>query len=175
MRKRIPLAVGGGIALLIASQFLDFGLGFQSGDAPSVSTDPNSSSAILDAIVESESDAEEDTNEPMTDLDSMVVPDVADVLIDGERYLVITNANEPEKRQPLTIDEVLALVMSSPGDNSGIQIRISRTPDAIAMTEEFLLQQLNNLGLDEDEIDRRRQLVELPADANETSPTADAP
>tara|TARA_R100000365_G_C2702048_1_gene40222 strand:+ start:366 stop:539 length:174 start_codon:yes stop_codon:yes gene_type:complete len=57
------------------------------------------------------------------------------------------------------------------------------------MAEEFLLEQLRQSGLDEDEIDRRRQLVELPADeatedasepsqlvpSNETSPPAEKP
>ncbi|WP_047813731.1 hypothetical protein [Rhodopirellula islandica] len=189
MRKRIPLAVGGGIALLIASQFLDFGLGFQSGEAPSVSTSPDGSSAILDAIVASEEDSpEEAPTEPASESPlPLITPEIVDVLIDGESYLVITNANQPEQRNALALEALLSAVDAAPGDASGIKVRISRTPSAIAMAEEFLLEQLRQSGLDEDEIDRRRQLVELPLDeaisdttepsplvpSNETSPSAE--
>lgn len=166
MRKRIPLAVGGGIALLVASQFLDFGLGFQSGDAPSVSTNPDGSSAILDAIVASEEDAVDQTEPEPSPL--VATPEIIDVLIDGESYLVVTNANQPEQRESLTLEALLSAVQAAPGDASGIKVRISRTPSAIAMAEEFLLEQLQQSGVDEDEIDRRRQLVELPLD--EASP-----
>ncbi|MFG0265843.1 MAG: hypothetical protein ACF8AM_11955, partial [Rhodopirellula sp. JB055] len=83
----------------------------------------------------------------------------------------------------------LAAVEAAPGDASGIKVRVSRTPSAIAMAEEFLLEELRQSGLDEDEIDRRRQLVELPIGesideasepsplipANETSPPAETP
>jgi hypothetical protein len=177
MRKRIPLAVGGGIALLIASQFLDFGLGFRSGESPSVSTNPDGSSAILDAIVASEEDSSEETetkSETETVL-PVVTPKIVDVLIDGESYLVITDANQPEQRDALTLETLLAAVEAAPGDASGIKVRVSRTPSAIAMAEEFLLEQLRQSGLDEDEIDRRRQLVELPIgesidEASEPSP-----
>lgn len=185
MRKRIPLAVGGGIALLIASQFLDFGLGFRSGESPSVSTNPDGSSAILDAIVASEEDTSEETETPLP----VVTPEIVDVLIDGEGYLVVTDANQPEQREALALEALLSAVQAAPGDSSGIKVRISRTPSAIAMAEEFLLEQLRQSGLDEDEIDRRRQLVELPADeatedasepsplvpSNETSPPAEKP
>ncbi len=41
MKKRGPILVGGGIALLIASQFFDFGLGFQDGSGPGDDSDPN--------------------------------------------------------------------------------------------------------------------------------------
>ncbi|WP_286762405.1 MULTISPECIES: hypothetical protein [Rhodopirellula] len=191
MRKRIPLAVGGGIALLIASQFLDFGLGFRSGESPSVSTNPDGSSAILDAIVASEEDTSEETetnSETETPL-PVVTPEIVDVLIDGESYLVVTDANQPEQREALALEALLSAVQAAPGDASGIKVRISRTPSAIAMAEEFLLEQLRQSGLDEDEIDRRRQLVELPADeatedasepsplvpSNETSPPAETP
>ncbi|MEO9590120.1 hypothetical protein [Rhodopirellula bahusiensis] len=169
------MAVGGGIALLIASQFLDFGLGFQSGEAPSVSTEPDGSSAILDAIVASEEDTSDDSE---TEPDSepqlpVVAPEIVDILISEESFLVVTDANQPEQRKALALEELVSAVESAPGDSSGIKVRISRTPSAIAMAEEFLLEQLQKSGLDEDEIDRRRQLVELPLD--EATPETTGP
>lgn len=160
MRKRVPLVVGGGVVLLIASQFLDFGLGFQDGDGSSVSTDPKTSSSIVDAIVESEKDSSSVPSPSTTDAFD-VAPKLVDVLIDKDRYEVAT-ADDSAPRVVLGLDELIALVQTAPGDDTGVKIRISRTPNAIAMAESALLERLRSMGLNEDQIDQRRQLVETP-------------
>lgn len=175
MRKRIPIAIGGGIALLIASQYLDFGLGFQNGSGPGsgnqeqVSVDPNPSRPPDSGTVESpeQSDAVTPNEQAMRDaaaeLENELAdpprPNVVDILIDGNQYLVQTQTGKTE-RKPMTLDQILAYAGTAPGNENGIRVRIARTPDAVAAAEASVMRKLSDAGLTIDQIDARRQLVE---------------
>jgi len=173
MRKRVPVVVGGGIALLIASQYLNFGLGLQddsgpgAGDEPSaqVSVDLGRSSTPTvsepDAVVKEPSNAPELTSDTPSPTESAPL-DVVDIVIDGNQYLVLTDASEDSVRQSMTLDEIVSLAETVVGESSGIRVRIARTPDAVAATDAAVMRRLSDAGFNADQIDARRQLVELP-------------
>lgn len=169
IRKRGPLLIGGGIAVLVASQFFNFGIGFRGGsqneasdvaDAPDASTD--SSPAETPPVL---TDAQAEPTEDLAILtppssSTPTAPVVCDVLIVGDRYMVATDPAAPELRTALSIDEVLAMTGRVAGESSGIRIRIARTPSAIALAESALLRRLTDAGVSDDQVDSRRQLVE---------------
>ena len=168
MRKRVPLVVGGGIALLIASQFFNFGLGFRDGSGPGNSNDtqgqvsivPNSSSrpkSITPDVTPEEAAMREAIAEIQTPVPTL--PTVVDIMIDGNQYLVITRADNDE-REVMTLDQIVALAATVEGEASGIRVRVARTPNAVAAAEAAVMKRLADAGLALDEIDARRQLVE---------------
>ncbi|MCM2369031.1 hypothetical protein [Aporhodopirellula aestuarii] len=178
MRKRVPIVIGGGIALLIASQYLNFGLGFRDGTgsdpdgqvsiAPSVSrpaeaepTDAPEEDALDDATI---TDEEAAMRAAASELDVTpvvpVLPAVVDILIDGNQYLVLKAAGETE-REPMSIEQIIAFAGTIEGEPNGILVRVSRTPDAIAAAEAAVMRRLSEAGLTDDQIDSRRQLVDL--------------
>ncbi|EMI57364.1 hypothetical protein [Rhodopirellula sallentina] len=180
MRKRVPVVIGGGIALLIASQYFDFGLGFTDGDGNNdpqgqVSMDPGSSSPIMsiESLTPSDAptagDTSDDSDEAMREAASEleltpvipVLPSVVDVLIDGNQYLVQTEAEQPD-RKAISIEDIIAFAGTVEGEPSGILVRVARTPNAVAAADAALMKRLREAGLDDDQIDARRQLVELP-------------
>ncbi|MBB3210461.1 hypothetical protein FHS27_006308 [Rhodopirellula rubra] len=184
MRKRVPVVIGGGIALLIASQYLNFGLGFRDGTgsdpegqvsiAPSVSrpsetssdADPDDESLAEDiAIEESGLDSDAAMREAASELELTpvipVLPSVVDILIDGNQYLVQTEAGESE-REAMSIEQIIAFAGTVEGEPSGIVVRVARTPNAVASAEAAVMKRLREAGLMDDQIDARRQLVELP-------------
>lgn len=163
MRKRTPLIIGGGGALiLIASQLFDFGIGFRGDDELVVqpTAEPKPSEASLPLSGDQSPDVQDDS--PTIEL--------IDVLIVGDQYQVASivdsgatadkSEDEPLTRSVMSIDEIVAAVSLATGGRSGVRVRIRRTPSAIAIAETFLLDRLGEAGLDEDEIDRRRRLVE---------------
>ena len=167
MRKRIPIAVGGGIAVIVASQFVNFGLGLPDDDGPP---------AVPSAADPSASDAEEPPTPPApddmgsqaadgSDPDVPVVveapaPAVVDVIIDEDQYWVSPSSRPEIPRRMMTREEVIAMAEDVPGESSGIVIRISRTPQAFALTEAALEEALEEAGIGDDQIDSRRQLVD---------------
>ncbi|TWT56139.1 hypothetical protein [Allorhodopirellula solitaria] len=168
MKKRGPIIVGAGIALLAASQFLDFGLGFQEGDGPGATSDPNAQVSMDPTITPSPSQSERESTRDEAAEDSIPSfaetpepspPDVVDILIDGSLYLVIVQAGEAT-REPMTLDQIVAMASTVDGEESGIRVRVARTPNAVASAEAAVMQQLSDAGLAADEIDARRQLVE---------------
>ncbi|TWU10616.1 hypothetical protein [Allorhodopirellula heiligendammensis] len=169
MRKRGPILVGGGIALLIASQFFDFGLGFQDGSGPGDATDPNAQVSMDPSVSRSTAESKREIAEDEMSEESIprfvptaepVLPDVVDILIDGSQYLVISQAGEGA-REPMTLDQIVAMAATVDGEPSGIRVRVARTPNAVASAEAAVMKRLADAGLAADEIDARRQLVEL--------------
>lgn len=173
MRKRVPVVLGGGVALLVASQFFDFGLGFTDGDGPADSAAETELASIEDAITDvdsiqpnltskpSDEETEQLASEPMEFVPaSLTQPNVVDVLIDGNQYLVAVNADDLDQREAKTLDEIIAMTANASGEENGIRVRLARTPDAIAASEAAILTRLGEAGLTDDEIDSRRQLVE---------------
>lgn len=171
MRKRVPIAVGGVIALVVASQYMDFGLGFTDGDGnldgPGTPAEQAEMAAIEDAIAEVDSPLPMSPEELATDPAASeltptppILPPVVDVLIDGNQYWVAINANDLNQREPKTLDEILAMASTLQGEPDGVRIRVTRTPDAVASAEAAMMSRLNEAGLTADEIDARRQLVD---------------
>lgn len=175
MKKRGPILIGGGIALLIASQFLDFGLGFQEGSGPDAATDPNAEVSMAPSVPASPSPAEmiqdpaEGTPEAEAGIEDSIprfvptveprLPDVVDILIEGNQYLVVSEAHE-DAREPMTLDQIVAMAGAVAGEPSGIRVRVARTPSAVAAAEVAVMNRLADAGLASDQIDARRQLVE---------------
>ncbi len=87
------------------------------------------------------------------------LPDVVDILIDGNQYLVVTEAGE-DAREPMTLDQIVAMTATVDGEPSGIRVRVARTPNAVASAEAAVMKRLTDAGLAADQIDARRQLVE---------------
>ena len=86
---------------------------------------------------------------------------LVDVLIDGDDYLFAVGQRELDfVREPKTVLEIVSAATEIVGDESGVKIRITRTFAATAQAERTLLMALNEAGLNEDEIDQRRTLVE---------------
>lgn len=169
MRKRVPVTVGGGIALLLASQYFNFGLGWRSGEGGEEGTDPSAQVSVIPSqsfseqpTVAPEPDDEQAADEQPGDetvQPESTPPDVVDVLIDGNQYLVLT-AQGDTKRQAMTLDQIVTYASSAAGEPSGIRVRIARKPSAVAAAENAVIRRLTQAGLDADEIDSRRQLVE---------------
>ncbi len=168
MKKRGPVLVGAGVALLIASQFFDFGLGFQDGSGPGETSDPNAQvsidptlSASTREIVEySEEDANAQVDVPRVEpIDEPRLPDVVDIVIDGNQYLVVADA-AADDREAMTLDQIIAMAATVEGERSGIRVRVARTADAVASAEAAVMKRLTDAGLAADQIDARRQLVD---------------
>lgn len=170
MRKRVPVALGGGVALIVASQFFDFGLGFRDGSGPGNSAEDAELAAVEEAIAEIDSPqpinppaskiAEKSPAEMKLIPATPTAPPVVDILIDRNQYWIATDANDLDQRAAKTLDEIVLLAQDVAGEPSGIRVRIARTPDAIAASEAALLTRLGEAGMNKDEIDSRRQLVE---------------
>ncbi len=168
MKKRGPILVGGGVALLIASQFFDFGLGFQDGSGPGDDSDPNAQVSMAPPVSHSTTESKPDLTEDDTTQDTVPrfvptaepeMPDVVDILIDGNQYLVTTHVGESE-RKAMTLDQIVAMAATVDGEPSGIRVRVARTPSAVASAEAAVMKRLTDAGLAADQIDARRQLVE---------------
>ncbi|TWT95609.1 hypothetical protein [Neorhodopirellula pilleata] len=170
MRKRVPIVLGGGVALILASQFLDFGLGFRDGSGPGDAAQDAELAAVEEAIADIDSMPPIDapatnlTDEPPAEMELVpakpAAPPVVDILIDGNQYWIATDADDLDQREAKTLDEIIALAQNVSGEPNGIRVRIARTPDAIAASEAALLTRLGEAGMNKDEIDSRRQLVE---------------
>lgn len=168
MRKRGPLIIGAGIALLVASQYLDFGLGFQDGSGPGDGTDPNSQVSLDTIVRRTPAKAVPDPAEETATVDDVPrfvptiepqLPDVVDIMIDGNQYLVLAHAGE-QAREAMTLDQIVAMTATVDGEPSGIRVRVARTPNAVASAEAAVMKRLADAGLAADQIDARRQLVE---------------
>ncbi len=168
MRKRVPVVIGGGIALLIASQFFDFGLGFRDGSGPGNSNDTQGQVSIAPSSSSRPKTSSPDVapeeaamREAVAELETSVStpPTIVDIMIDGNQYLVITRAGDDE-REAMTLDQIVALAATVEGEASGIRVRVARTPSAVAAAEAAVMKRLADAGLALDEIDARRQLVE---------------
>lgn len=168
MRKRGPLIIGAGIALLIASQYFDFGLGFQDGNGPGDATDPNAQVSLDTIVRRTPAQAVPDPADEMTAVDDVPrfipaiepqIPAVVDIMIDGNQYLVLAHAGE-QAREAMTLDQIVAMSATVDGEPSGIRVRVTRTPNAIASAEAAVMKRLADAGLAADQIDARRQLVE---------------
>lgn len=114
------------------------------------------SSQLLTSVDELNESSEDRT------FDSTADPTLpVDVVIDGDKYLVesVTQAG----RSSVQLPQVVAAVQNVEGDDQGIKIRVRRTFDATAEAEDALLAALAENGISDDEIDFRRQLIDLPA------------
>ena len=175
--KLVPASIVGVliIAALAILGMLDFDFGLPTGQTGSASsreaeTDSETMVNLADAPTESAEPLQQDLQEPEPVIPSDTVsPSVAvqptemiDVIVDGDTYLVGTvRRGGTTVREPLTVDEVVGLAEVMSGDPSGVKVRISRTFDATARADTALFEQLKEAGLSDDEIDRRRTLVEL--------------
>lgn len=173
MRKRVPIVIGGGVALIIASQYFNMGLGFQDGDGAGTAEEQAEMASLENAIADIESmtpdaifpeESDESTDTVPTEMSLVpaapTMPPVVDVLIDGNQYLVSMDAVDGDQREAKTLDEIIAFAAQVPGEPSGIRVRVARTPDAVASAESAIMSRLTEAGLTKDEIDSRRQLVE---------------
>ncbi len=87
--------------------------------------------------------------------------DWVDVLIDGDDYLFATGQRDGDfVREGKTVAELVDAARSVSGDATGVKVRITRTFQATAQAEATLMAALTESGLNEDEIDQRRTLVE---------------
>lgn len=90
-----------------------------------------------------------------------------DVLIDGDDYwLGLGQSDTGVVREIRSLGEVVGAIESSENDASGIRVRVTRTFQATAQAERALIAALSDAGLDDDQVDRRRTLVERPDTAN---------
>jgi len=171
MRKRVPIVLGGGVALIVASQFFDFGLGFRDGSGPGETAQDAELAAVEEAIADIDSMPPIGAPDPTIDEEANnaemelvpakpSTPPVVDILIDGNQYWIATDADDLDQRAAKTLDEIVELAENVEGESSGIRVRIARTPNAIAASEAALLTRLGEAGVNKDEIDSRRQLVE---------------
>ncbi|MEM1227588.1 MAG: hypothetical protein AAGJ40_17960 [Planctomycetota bacterium] len=164
MRKRTSMMIGGGAVLLILGSFLDLGIGFPGGDSDGESDGDSAKDA--DALVAVDADTSPLDNvinemvETVVEPPEPMLPPVVDVLIDDDRYLVVVDAAQPDQRSAKTLPEIIAMAALVDGEDNGIRVRITRTPSAIAIAEAGLMKSLRSAGVDEDEIDSRRQLVQ---------------
>lgn len=157
MKKRARLAVGGGIALLIAGSFLSFNFGVGEGESV-VPGDAGPGEAEV-AETESETPVTETINEPSGGAVQLV-----DVVIDNGQYWVAleteTSTDNKQLRAMQTLQQVIDSVQSATGDDNGFRIRVSRTPQAMAIAEADLMNALEDAGISSDRVDARRQLVD---------------
>ena len=87
----------------------------------------------------------------------------ADVLIDGEGYLLATRwASDAEPiRERATLEQVVEATKRAVGDDRGFRVRIARTPEATAGAQDDLLDRLEAAAVPDDAIDFRNRLVEF--------------
>lgn len=171
MRKTVPVVVLGGAALLLASQFFTFNIGLRDPDTP-----------LKEQVVEKVENAAEviktsgekiaDAVKPQPDRskapeNAYVGMPLADVLIDGDKYLLLTHnsaeaseSGTKDHRKEVALFEVLRLARELPGDSTGIKVRIWRTPSATAEAEGQLKAALAGADISDDKIDYRNKLVE---------------
>lgn len=179
MRKTVPLVVLGGAALLIASQFFTLNIGLRDPNTPlkeQVAEKVENAAEVIKTSGEKIADAV--TGEP----DKSKAPEnayvgmpLADVLIDGDKYLLLTHdvkdpedALSHEHRKEVALFEVVRLARELPGDKTGIKVRIWRTPSATAEAEGQLKSSLKGADIADDKIDYRNKLVEpkQPSEVN---------
>ena len=175
--KLVPASIVGVlvVAALAILGMLDFDFGLPTGETESAaSSEAEDGSEVMVKIADAPTGSAESVQQELRELEPVrpaetVSSDVAvqptemiDVVIDGDMYWVgtVRRGGQPV-REPLTIDEVVGLAELMSGDPSGVKVRISRTFDATAQADTALFEQLKEAGLSEDEIDRRRTLVEL--------------
>ncbi|MEM9365145.1 MAG: hypothetical protein AAGD07_04050 [Planctomycetota bacterium] len=158
MKKRAGLAVGGGIALLIAGSFLSFNFGVGEGESL-VPGDTGSGEAKA-----AEDESETLANETFDDSVSGGSVRLVDVVIDDGEYWVAFEKEAPAEGRALramqSLEQVIEAVQSATGDANGFQIRVSRTPQAVAAAEADLMNALEDADIPSDRVDARRQLVE---------------
>ncbi len=84
-----------------------------------------------------------------------------DVLIDGEEYWVeLRGAGGEATRESRPLSEIVEMARRSAGDGAGIRVRISRRFNAVQRADRALRDALSDAGLEQDEIDHRRTLVD---------------
>ena len=156
MRKRVPILIGG-VALVVASQYLNFGVGFQEGGQVDESTDEVAEVVDVAELQPTDDEPSPSVSSPPTA--ETELPMVADVLIVEDRYMVVTDASNPDDRQPMSVDEIVTMTGQVIGEANGIRVRIARSPTAFAITEAGLMRALEQANVSPDQIDARRQLV----------------
>jgi hypothetical protein len=171
MRKTVPIIVLGGAALLIASQFLKLNIGWRDSKTPLKEQVEEKVEKAAEAIkVSGEKLADSINPKPEKDEypeNAYVGMPLADVLIDGDKYLLLTHEHKDtsgpgpaEHRKEVALYEVLRLARELPGDSTGIKVRIWRTPTATAEAESALKASLSGADISADQIDYRNRLVE---------------
>ena len=169
MRKRTAAGAAGvaGVAAL-GVWLLDFGLP----GLPSVGVGENTALVPTDATAVTEvEEVDEPEVEPGTGAPGELEADesanaplpAADVLVDGEGYLMATRWASDGKpiRERVSLAKVVETAKTAAGDSNGFRARIARTPDATAGAESDLLERLEAAGVPGDAIDRRTRLVEI--------------
>ncbi len=178
MRKTVPVVVVGGLAVLIASQFVNINIGWKDPSTPLSEQVENKTEQLVDAV-EDGVDSVKKVFDPEATSSALDQPENAyvgmnlvDVLIDEDDYLLLTGDSsntgglvETDKptegaRKNIALYEVVRLAKILPGEKSGIKVRIWRTAEATAEAEKNLLAALRNGELTDDQIDFRRRLVE---------------
>lgn len=157
-RRLIPVVAVGGVLAAIFSQF-SLNLGVSRQDTTEVDPEaqpleelPPDSVPIVSA---------EDSDSVINDAKLWLI----DVLIDGQDYSVAAVTSEDKdpgklERKPMTVSEIVQQVEYAEGDASGTRVRISRTPEAIAIAEQELTAALDDAGIAADSVERRQRLVE---------------
>ncbi len=173
MKKTVPIVVAGGALLLIASQFLRIEIGLRNPDVPIERQVADKVEDATEAIKEGGQELvqsivdDKPKGDPKAPENAYVGLSVVDVLIDGDKYWLLTVKDAPSGDVGITADrkevpkyEVIRLTQELPGDPSGIKVRIQRTSSATAQAESELMSALEGIGIERDAIDYRSKLVE---------------
>ena len=170
MRKTVPVVVGAGALLLIASQFLKLDWRFPNIPIEEQVQDriSDAGEAIGDGVDKvKETLVGDETVDPSSKPENQYLKmNHVDVIIDGDRYLIATkDQTEATKesisqRKSVAVDEVVRLAKDLPGEANGIKVRIWRTSEATAQAEQQLLASLGAADVPADVIDSRSRLVE---------------
>lgn len=185
--KLVPAAMISAIVLAVMSLLglLNFDIGTPSlsvdgitADAPTDSPPPDSSESdssepnasepgsadderLTAADVPDAADEGTDGDKAGTASESMNPDATVDVLIDGEQYMVeLRGADGEATREARPLSEIVEMARMSSGDGAGIRVRISRRFNAVQRADRALRDALSDAGVEQDEIDHRRTLVD---------------
>ena len=149
-RKRRRVIAGGAVAGLVALGFWlntlipGLGLGFGSGSGIGTGDDAS--------LNRSKTKTPEDK-----DVKKALTPDVVEVRIDGNRYLLKSTTGGTEKfEKEVTLDDIVKLAGKALGDDNGVKVRIFKLGTSVLDQEDKLKAALTAAGLKTTEIETPR-------------------
>lgn len=158
--KRIPLlprksTVAWGliaVGIVIGAWFSHLlpGLGLGSGDQKDAVVSVSQSSRVLDPVHVDE------TIKAVSAESYIVDPEVLEVVVREESYLLRVKAKGSERRIPVNLQRILELARATSGNKDGIRVIILREPSARFLTWKSLQEELTRAGLAADSIEMAR-------------------
>lgn len=126
------------------------GIGLGTGDKKDEVASVSTSNHVLPPV------AVDETIKAVSTESLLVDPEVLEVVVREESYLIRVVANGTDRRVPADLQRILDLAQATTGNRDGIRVVILREPSARFLTWKALQEQLAAAGLDADSIELAR-------------------